>query len=218
MPTPRLATPTSLPWHKNNKQQTAKKKIAHRQTDRQTGRRHLIQNCKILQTTVYLERRARGVVGSVVRRREERHGQLLRHHEDGGDAHVAQGVMPAQGRGPVDESSEPADTTPLVEGGPLFVHWEGRGREGREGGASSDIFVRLTANLTFDHARNASKAKHRVGCFFLLSLVCCINPKHAGVFGKRVILYTHIAGYGDTHTDQAMLIHPSFEAGCALFG
>lgn len=70
---------------------------------------------------MYLERRARGVVRPVVRRREQRHGQLLRHHEDGGDAHVAQGVVPAQWRGPVDKVSEPADTTPLVEGGPLFV-------------------------------------------------------------------------------------------------
>lgn len=91
----------------------------------------------------YLERRASGVVGTVVRGREQRHGQLLGHHEDRGDAHVAQGVVPAQRRGPVHEGGQPGDAATLVERRTLlfnlfrfsmFVFGDGRGRRMGERG------------------------------------------------------------------------------------
>lgn len=68
----------------------------------------------------YLERRPRGVIRPIVRRRQQRHRQLLGYHKDRGDAHVAQGVVPPQRGGPVDEGCKPADTSALVEGGTLF--------------------------------------------------------------------------------------------------
>lgn len=67
----------------------------------------------------YLERGARGIIRPVVRRSEQRHGQLLRQDEDGGDAHVAKGVVPPQDRVTVHEGGEPTDAAPVVERGAL---------------------------------------------------------------------------------------------------
>lgn len=70
---------------------------------------------------MHLEGRTSGVIRAVVRGREQRHGQLLGHHKDGGDAHVAQGVVPAQRRSTVHEGGEPGYATALVERRPLFI-------------------------------------------------------------------------------------------------